>query len=1146
VLRARVFAIYSKPGGLSDAGAFTRADLVVTATTVGQVTPLLARGAAMGDSPEDLATALDAMTGRTEVQAAGSVEAKLATAVGLAQSDPELASVMGVLARRFHSVSFAMGRAWARSFAPGLVTLEVREVDLVTGADRFVVARVFLPAGQPTALPPPDAPVRTAPTSSADHLRAGLLWSEPEALRRRSPLVAGFDLWRLPAAAARERGLDTRAPSLDELTAIAQRVNNLPIVPRRHLTAAEATVAAADSANAFLHDSGPSNPPWADGDEFAWVAVARDRLGIPGEPSKAGFGFVCAMMPPAAPRGVVAENTFTPGVVGPAEQGISVRWQSSPDEDPITRYEIFKGESELPPVVSTNELPVTLRVAEIPFEAGVSNFAWIDPAIRPRFDTNFFGKGFWYALRSVRETQCGAVASPLTPPVWVNVRRYDAPDAPGGELGIHCPRVVVRQLEPPFQIEPLATPAPRERAYRFVVQRRDRDVAWLEITIETGVDTDPDVVSPQLRFGAQDDEVRFEFSLPPLGAGSPVPIARVVAGSFHGGVSDPLVMELPLDPPSDLRMVAGLMAATVSTANPQPGDPFLEGVLSGPFILSDVGRRPDGTLVVRSPNSSGEVLVQAAAVGSTQADWRMVTITRPFTVSRTDGPWLVFRDSELPPDAEIPRTYIYRAWLIDPQRVPAEEPCIHVARPADSDLVVPIKVRMALTPRSKLWRMYRQVDGGELTLFAEGAGEFVPSSVGSIVEGTDDAMPPAGARLCYFGQVADENGNWSPLGPLGCEDVPPAQLPVPLLAKPEPEGDIFNPVMRLRWFCPPDGVSRFRIILKPIAGKPVEQGQSLLTAELKTVAISGAKPTAWSSVDAVTAIHKSLVVLTSFSTGPVGTERLASGLGPGPDFTYALDVEPGGTYEVQVAAVDARGHVGYPSHIQRFTWTVPRPIVDRDVPWPQRPLPAVSAIHSNVTAVWLGDSFMVWPGSATDYPMGVRIGRIFLGRGELIDEIGSIEDGEHGGRRLRMETVRQAAASGRRLESFLFSDEASEVPRPEFRPINVVLYRQQVPSPEFPEVSGTVVQVSSLLREIAAWPLPNQEGFELLDPAVGMTLHIPDQNLILNPPPPFLDLHLLDLHPVVRGARYRYWLVHFTPLGEPDQTIPAGERDVPL
>jgi hypothetical protein len=43
---------------------------------------------------------------------------------------------------------------------------------------------------------------------------------------------------------------------------------------------------------------------------------------------------------------------------------------------------------------------------------------------------------------------------------------------------------------------------------------------------------------------------------------------------------------------------------------------------------------------------------------------------------------------------------------------------------------------------------------------------------------------------------------------------------------------------------------------------------------------------------------------------------------------------------------------------------------------------------------------------------------------------------------------------------------------------------------------------------------------------------------------PQLDLFLVDTQPAVKGARYRYWLVRFSDLGEPIQTVPCGEVTV--
>jgi hypothetical protein len=103
-----------------------------------------------------------------------------------------------------------------------------------------------------------------------------------------------------------------------------------------------------------------------------------------------------------------------------------------------------------------------------------------------------------------------------------------------------------------------------------------------------------------------------------------------------------------------------------------------------------------------------------------------------------------------------------------------------------------------------------------------------------------------------------------------------------------------------------------------------------------------------------------------------------------------------------------------------------------------------------------------------------------------------------------------------------------------------VLYRAQVANDRFPNVSGDVVQCSPLIRSIA-WVsslINARDAYaELVDPLfrwIG-----PDY-----PTVPTLDLYLVDTQPVVQGARYRYWLVRFSDLGEPIQTVPCGEVTV--
>ena len=84
------------------------------------------------------------------------------------------------------------------------------------------------------------------------------------------------------------------------------------------------------------------------------------------------------------------------------------------------------------------------------------------------------------------------------------------------------------------------------------------------------------------------------------------------------------------------------------------------------------------------------------------------------------------------------------------------------------------------------------------------------------------------------------------------------------------------------------------------------------------------------------------------------------------------------------------------------------------------------------------------------------------------------------------------------------------------------------------------MQCSPLVRSIAWISLfsdARQQFSELTDPLFRWV----GPDLVSAPQ---LDLYLVDTQPVVQGARYRYWLVRFSELGEPIQTVPCGEVTV--
>ncbi|MCC7376800.1 MAG: hypothetical protein IT581_19225 [Verrucomicrobiales bacterium] len=1150
VLNGRVLGLYTRPGSVVGPGSWTRSGLVhVGVLTRSMAAQAVNQGAALGDDPAALSSAINGLLGLSQVAPAATPSDKLRSLVEAVKRDPGLAVNLDLLVPRFHAVRLAMGLGWAGRFAVGSTSIEVRELDPATGEDRFVVARFNVQCGTPVPLNAPGPPQVTLPSSTADHLRVGLVWGSPDALLRRRPLLAGFDLWRVPAAVARQAGWEARAPGLAELRSKGQRLNERPIVPARTLSLAEAAAAAKDTSQAMWLDAGPDQLHWQDGDEFAWFAVAVDLAGNEGEPSAAGFGWVCDRIPAGIPRHLSAVNGFEAMGLHPRQQVIQLRWdfEDAGEHRPV-RFEVFRGAGELPAVASTNEPPAAWKVAEVPVPGQEGRVEWTDVALDPSVDPTLFGRGFWYAVRSIRETRCGPVASALCPPVFVNVRRFDAPDAPVGELGIQCPRVAILPPNPNFGIEPLAIPDVPTRRYRLVFRRRDPGVAWIEVAIDSGIDGTPAIESPQLRYADQIDEVVFDFGLPRLAGVNPVPRVRAVAGTFSGAVSEPTVYELPNATGAGELWIARSEVGTVVPAEARLDDPIYRQVMTGPFILSGILRDADRAFSSASPTSTGEVVVQAARPGTPpEGDWRWVANVHPTLVNAAVGPRLSFVDSRIPAGADWTHEVVYRAWIVTPPRSGAVFTCAHLARPAGSSAIYPVTVGMTLPARTKQWRIYRQVDEAPMTLIAEGAGDFPTAGAGAGVEAKDDAIPVGAARLCYFGQAADENGNWSPLGPLGCEDSLPSKIAVPLLAAPEAEGDLGHPVMRLRWFCVPDGLSRFRVILKPVAGPPPIQGGSSSTAKFPALVVSQVRPIQWFSTVTETKAISGLVVTSAFETGGIGEGAGVAALGSGPDFTTLLDVAVDTLYEVQVVAVDARGNLGAASGIQRFAWKRPVANADRDVPWPRRPLPPVQSTHPLVAAVLLQTNQVLWPANSNTAPVGVRIGRIDLGQRELVGDLLGLSPGDRGGLLLRTFSTRTALGAGKDLEFFLFPDTRSLPTRESFRPVRVVMYRQQVTNAEFPRVSGDVVQVTPLVGKIAAAALADGSGFEFLDPALGLTLHLAPRDPEVNVSrAPGIDVHLLDEHPVVRGARYRYWLVHFDGQGEPDQTLPAGEVEVPL
>jgi hypothetical protein len=405
-----------------------------------------------------------------------------------------------------------------------------------------------------------------------------------------------------------------------------------------------------------------------------------------------------------------------------------------------------------------------------------------------------------------------------------------------------------------------------------------------------------------------------------------------------------------------------------------------------------------------------------------------------------------------------------------------------------------IFIKFNSMPTGREYRVYREVDGGPQTLICQGTNMLAVNTC------TDDSLPANAATICYFVQELDEHGNPSPLADLGCVElqVPSATLPVPTLSPITATNSMENPSMKLEWFCPVAGVERFQLGISGPLGTNVAADLSLAT----NIYQEGFP------LDAPT----NLLVFSLFYT-----PRIGAAFGDGPRFSVVVtNLQLGGSYVVFVRAVAKEGTCGQRSDLNSFSaWTPPSQVPG--IRWPARGLPATN-FNPAVVAAYLTSQALDFEGGA------VLIGsREFSNQVTFVDQKkpftidGTVEDP---------------------LRFLITTNNSSLFP--------LVMYRCQVTNANYSRVSGDIIQVTPLMETIAYRITTNISSgqpvikHELLDPFV-----LYDRSPGSSTSTWQLNLYLLDTQPVIRGAKYRYLLVHFGSNHEMDYILPTNDMEVP-
>jgi hypothetical protein len=398
---------------------------------------------------------------------------------------------------------------------------------------------------------------------------------------------------------------------------------------------------------------------------------------------------------------------------------------------------------------------------------------------------------------------------------------------------------------------------------------------------------------------------------------------------------------------------------------------------------------------------------------------------------------------------------------------------------------------------TKQYKLYYRIDNGPLTLGHEDGGDFDPLVAISVAA---KVLTAAASEVCLFLQVFDVNGNPSRMTRLVCFPIGGSQpLPKPMLAPIQPGLDGIVPQAKIRWFCPPQGVDRFRVWI----------------SSTPTPVAATSSPLLYATTPGQHTVSEDMGggVMQDFTYSSFDSELIGPLFGNGASFALDANVMLGSKIRVKVAAVTASGTVGPWSNVEEFEWKPEAGLTGPDVPWPARTLPGFGAAGD--FSAGLAPLYLYSRGT-----VGVRIGHA-ISRATVI--FGNKEQ-----RTFRLE-------SPQLIDTWLFKA-TFEAPELERSVLPAALYRTQVPNDLYPDVPGDVVQVSPLMEKIVGESIPPQ--YFVYDPFIHIEPSIFNQSNN--------DIFLLDTQPQVVGATYVYLLVLFDPASkEIFKVIPVNSVTIP-
>jgi hypothetical protein len=772
--------------------------------------------------------------------------------------------------------------------------------------------------------------------------------------------------------------------------------------------------------------------------------------------------------------------------------------------------------------MTNDPTPLSNRVAVVLQNPGASNNAYLDNG--PGAPRVAAASNYWYTVRAVSHAACVDLLSPHSPPAWGVLRVRDAPLATTGELQGSCGTPVVAWQN--FNTLPNAGGADSNHwNYRFTCQRRDRGIAWVQFIVTNSFTFQPEILGP-VYFPPDGDTLSMDYATP-VTSFFPTVDAACIVGTYYGLVSQSMYSDYTNSVPPGQRIESVFLAGELLLTSLSSSDPLLNTLNDGrSFCVPGFNVVPhaDGTLSMQFDASfNSPMLIQFYDNSSPNAPvWRDIAVATPDTNGVYSVYWEKCLIGPLPP---------FQGCRVN---LPGDADCSQHITSTGGGSVAPIRIRFRLTPRTHEFRLYRRVGDGPLTLVAQGAALFDPLNPNRELVRTDDAMPPSRARICYFVQTLDENGNGSPMALIGCKDVKPLKPPRPVLGQPVPAGDTNAPQVALNWFCPTSGVYRFEVKIERADQPGSGKATGLISPKLIKLVSYNPQPL-------YAGLFMESFVLAHFDESQL-TPPVGANFGSGPQFTLTASVVPNVPYHISVAAQDDQGNSGDASQVWTFIWKAPVSLIT--VPWPARPLPPAAAFDDSPADVGLDFAPRVAALVLTNYynnrmdfryPVAVRFAQLF--GAFFYPNVGSNNLAVY-----QLTANYAGAASLVDPNGLVFPRLSNDPARRGERLLPIVVYRQQVTNAAFPRVSGSLTQVTPLLERVP-W---SSQGSLIGN---GVTVTIADRLIAISYETindhTYSFLYLRDQQPVILGASYQYSVVRLNNKREVAETIPAGIVTIP-